>query len=68
MNYLRWDVISRGSSDDWGVQNVDSPQVRIVSMNAIQRPDSVVVLGEVVNEDSGLRSDLNSNLNLRTLD
>ena len=52
VNYLRWDVISRGSSDDWGVQNVDSPQVRIVSMNAIQRPDSVVVLGEVVNEDS----------------
>jgi len=52
VNYLRWDVISRGSGDDWGVQNVDSPQVRIVSMNAIQRPDSVVVLGEIVNEDS----------------
>ena len=52
VNYLRWDVISRGSSDDWGVQNVDSPQVRIVSMNAIQRPDSVVLVGEVVNEDS----------------
>jgi len=52
VNYLRWDVISRGSGDDWGVQNVDSPQVRIVSMNAIQRPDSVVLVGEVVNEDS----------------
>jgi hypothetical protein len=52
VNYLRWDVISRGSADDWGVQNVDSPQVRIVSMNAIQRPDSVVLVGEVVNEDS----------------
>src|SRR5438874_4526200 len=52
VNYLRWDVISRGASDDWGVQNVDSPQVRIVSMNAIQRPDSVVLVGEVVNEDS----------------
>ncbi len=52
VNYLRWDVISRGSSDDWGVQNVDSPQVRILSMNAIQRPDSVVLVGEVVNEDS----------------
>ena len=23
VNYLRWDVISRGASDDWGVQNVD---------------------------------------------
>jgi hypothetical protein len=52
VNYLRWDVISRGSGDDWGMQNVDSPQVRIVSMNAIQRPDSVVLVGEVVNEDS----------------
>ena len=52
VNYLRWDVISRGASDDWGMQNVDSPQVRIVSMNAIQRPDSVVLVGEVVNEDS----------------
>ena len=52
VNYLRWDVISRGASDDWGVQNVDSPQVRVISMNAIQRPDSVVLVGEVVNEDS----------------
>ena len=52
VNYLRWDVIQRGAGDDWGVQNVDSPQVRIISMNAIQRPDSVVLVGEVVNEDS----------------
>ena len=52
VNYLRWDVIGRGASDDWGVQNVDTPQVRILSMNAIQRPDSVVLVGEVVNEDS----------------
>jgi hypothetical protein len=52
VNYLRWDVIQRGAGDDWGVENVDSPQVRIISMNAIQRPDSVVLVGEVVNEDS----------------
>ena len=52
VNYLRWDVINRGASDDWGVQNVDSPQVRVLSMNAIQRPDSLVLVGEVVNEDS----------------
>jgi hypothetical protein len=52
VNYLRWDVVNRGPSDDWGAQNVDSPQVRIVSMNAIQRPDAVVLVGEVVNEDS----------------
>src|SRR5262249_45748385 len=31
VNYLRWDVIQRGAGDDWGVQNVDSPQVRIIS-------------------------------------
>jgi hypothetical protein len=52
VNYLRWDVIGRGAGDDWGVQNADTPQVRILSMNAIQRPDSVVLVGEVVNEDS----------------
>jgi type II secretory pathway pseudopilin PulG len=52
VNYLRWDVINRGAQDDWGVQNVDNPQVRIVSMNALQRPDSVVLVGEIVNEDT----------------
>lgn len=52
VNYLRWDVIGRDASDEWGVQNVDTPQVRILSMNAIQRPDGVVLVGEVVNEDS----------------
>ncbi len=52
VNYLRWDIINRGAADDWGVQNVDSPQVRILSMNAVQRPDRVVVLGEIVNEDT----------------
>jgi hypothetical protein len=52
VNYLRWDVINRGAGDAWGVQNVDSPQVRILSMNAIQRPDGLVLVGELVNEDS----------------
>jgi hypothetical protein len=52
VNYLRWDVIGRDAGDEWGVQNVDTPQVRILSMNPIQRPDSVVLVGEVVNEDS----------------
>src|SRR5207249_11241182 len=28
------------------------PQVRIVSMNALQRPDRIVILGEIVNEDT----------------
>lgn len=52
VNYLRWDVINRGAQDDWGVSNVDNPQVRIISMNAIQRPDRVVIVGEIVNEDT----------------
>ena len=52
VNYLRWDVIYRGAKDDWGAQNVDSPQVRIVSMNAIQHGRDVVVMGEIVNEDT----------------
>jgi hypothetical protein len=52
VNYLRWDVIGRSAGDDWGVQNVDTPRVRITSMNAIERPDRVVIIGEVVNEDT----------------
>jgi hypothetical protein len=51
VNYLRWDVIGR-KSDDWGTASVDSPHVRIISMNAVERPDSVVVIGEVENEDT----------------
>ncbi len=52
VNYLRWDIVSRGFDDDWGAQNVDSPKVRIISMNAVQRLDDVVIMGEIVNEDT----------------
>jgi hypothetical protein len=52
VNYLRWDIITRGSDDDWGAQNVDAPRVRIVSMNAIERDGGTTVLGEIVNEDT----------------
>ena len=52
VNYLRWDVIQRGPYDDWGVQNVDAPKMNIVSMNAIQNGDSVLVMGEIVNQDT----------------
>jgi hypothetical protein len=52
VNYLRWEVIGRGASQNWGAQDVDSPKVRITSMNAISRPGRVVVLGEVENEDT----------------
>jgi len=52
VNYLRWDVVNRGASDDWGAQNVEAPRVRIVSMNAVQKDDSVIIMGEIVNEDT----------------
>ncbi|MFZ1141224.1 MAG: hypothetical protein WAN76_18730 [Candidatus Sulfotelmatobacter sp.] len=52
VNYLRWDVIGRNTSQNWGAQEVDSPKVRITSMNAISRPGRVVILGEVENEDT----------------
>lgn len=52
VNYLRWDIINRGVDDDWGSQNVDSPQVRIVSMNAVQHGADTIVMGEIVNEDT----------------
>jgi hypothetical protein len=50
-NYLRWDVIYRGAGDEWGVQDVESPHVRIVDMHPVQRAEGVVVLGELLNED-----------------
>ncbi len=52
VNYLRWEVIGRTTSQNWGAQDVDSPKVRITSMNAISRPGRVVILGEVENEDT----------------
>lgn len=51
VNYLRWDVIYRGPGDDWGIQDVEAPHVRIVDMHPIQRADGVVILGELLNED-----------------
>ncbi len=51
VNYLRWDVIYRGPGDDWGVQDVEAPHVRIVDMHPVQRADGLVLLGELLNED-----------------
>ena len=51
MNYLRWDVIYRGPGDDWGVQDVEAPHVRIVDMHPVQRAEGLVILGELLNED-----------------
>ncbi len=51
-NYLRWDVITRGSDDDWGAQNVEAPRVRIVSMNAIAQGNNTIIVGEIENEDT----------------
>jgi hypothetical protein len=52
VNYLRWDIVTRGSDDDWGAQNVEAPRVRIVSMNAIERDGATIVMGEIENEDT----------------
>lgn len=52
VNYLRWDVVGRDNSQPWGAQNVDAPQVKITSMSAVERPDRVVILGEIENEDT----------------
>jgi hypothetical protein len=51
VNYLRWDVIYRGSGDDWGSQDVEAPHVRIVDMHPVDRAEGVVILGELLNED-----------------
>jgi hypothetical protein len=52
VNFLRWDVIYRGAEDDWGAQDAAPPKVRITSMNAIEHGSSVIILGEMVNEDT----------------
>lgn len=52
VTYLRWDLVTAGASDEWGSKNIDSPRVRIVSMNAVDSPEGAVVMGEVVNEDT----------------
>ena len=52
VNYLRWDVVNRGPEGEWGTASIDPPKVRIISMNAVERPDSVIVIGELVNEDT----------------
>jgi len=51
VNYLRWDVILRGSAEDWGAQDVEPPHVRIVDMHPVNRADGMVVMGELLNED-----------------
>jgi hypothetical protein len=50
--YLRWDLVTAGASDEWGSKNIDAPHVRITSMNAVDSAEGVVVMGEVVNEDT----------------
>jgi hypothetical protein len=57
VNYLRWDVIHRGSDEDWGAQDVAAPNVRIISMNAVEQPlgngqRGVIIMGEIVNQDT----------------
>jgi hypothetical protein len=51
--YLRWDIIHTDSEEnEWGAQNAESPHVRITSMNAVEREGKVIILGELVNEDT----------------
>jgi hypothetical protein len=52
VNYLRWDIVWRGTGDDWGAQNVENPNCRILSMNAVEREGSLIIMGEVENEDT----------------
>ena len=52
VNYLRWDVVTRGANDDWGAQNVEAPRVRIISMNPVEKDSNYHLLGEIENEDT----------------
>ncbi|HMC29486.1 MAG TPA: hypothetical protein VKL99_01530 [Candidatus Angelobacter sp.] len=52
VTYLRWDIVWRGQGDDWGAQNVENPNCRILSMNAVERDGGLIIMGEVENEDT----------------
>ena len=52
VNYLRWDLVSGTAGQDWASHSVDAPNVRIISMNAVDSAEGAVVMGEVVNEDT----------------
>jgi hypothetical protein len=52
VTFLRWDVIYRGSEDDWGAQDVAPPKVRVTSMNAVEHNRQTAILGEIVNDDT----------------
>jgi hypothetical protein len=52
VNYLRWDIVWRGPGDDWGAQNAENPNCRILSMNAVERDGALIIMGEVENEDT----------------
>jgi hypothetical protein len=53
VTYLRWDIIhSDSEGNEWGAQNAESPHVRITSMNAVEREGKVIILGELVNDDT----------------
>jgi hypothetical protein len=52
VNYLRWDIVWRGAGDDWGAQNVENPNCRILSMNAVEHDGGLIIMGEVENEDT----------------
>ncbi len=52
VNYLRWDLVTGSAGEEWGAHNVDAPHVRIVSMNAVDSAEGVIVMGEAVNEDT----------------
>jgi hypothetical protein len=52
VTYLRWDIVWRGQGDDWGAQNVENPNCRILSMNAVEHDGSLIIMGEVENEDT----------------
>jgi hypothetical protein len=52
VTFLRWDIVTRGSNDDWGAQNAEAPRVRIVSMNAVEHENTTTIIGEIANEDT----------------
>lgn len=52
VNYPRWDLIRPDSAGALANEELGTPKVRMISQEIAQDADSVVVFGEIVNEDT----------------
>src|SRR3569832_1722484 len=52
VNYLRWDIVTRGSDDDWGAQKEEAPHNQNNTKNTNKKESATNEKSEIVNEDT----------------